>query len=117
MGLAFQGQEGHLVKSVRQLGILLDLPEDHVGHLGNAGDKELDVPLFLVLGILPVILHDAVLGRVCEQLLAALLALAGEFCDLLDGLGLAQTHFQHDFRDLVVGAGPVQDDVLRISFG
>ena len=117
MGLAHQRQEGHLVKGFCQFRILLHLPEDHVGHLGDAGDEELDVPLLLVLGIFPVILHNAMLGGVGEQLFDALLALAGELCDLCGGLGLAQAHFQHDFGDLVAGACPVQNDVLRVVFG
>ena len=66
MGLALQGQEGHLVKGVRQLGVLLHLPEHHVGHLGDAGDEKLDVPLLFMLRIFPVVLHNAVVGGVGE---------------------------------------------------
>ena len=114
MGLALQRQEGHLVEGVGKLGILLDLPEDHVGHLGDAGDEELDIPLLLVLGVLPVVLDDALLGRVGQKLDDALLGLAGELGDLRGGLGLAQAHLQHDFGNLITGAGAVQNDVFGI---
>ena len=116
MGLAGQGQEGHLVKGVGKLGVFLDLPEHHVGHLGDAGDKELDVPLLLVLGIFPVVFHDAVVGSVGQQLLNPGLGLAGELCDLSGGLGLAKAHLQHDLRDLVAGTCAVKDDVLGVVF-
>ena len=115
MGFALQGKEGHLVEAVGQLGILLHLPGDHVGHLGDAGDEELDVPLLLVLGVLPVVLDDAVIGGVGQQLHNALLGFAGQLRDLRGGLGLAQLHLEHDLRDLVVGAGAVEDDVLGVG--
>ena len=114
VGLPFQRQEGHLVKAVGQFGVLLDLLQHHVGHLGNAGNKELDIPLLLMLGILPVVLHDAVVGGVGEQLDDAVLGLAGELGDLRGGLGLAEAHFQHDLGNLIVAAGAVQNDVFRI---
>ena len=117
MGLAFERKEGHLVEAVSQLGIFLDLPEDHVGHLGDAGNEQLDVPLLLVLGILPVVLHDAVHGTVGQELFDALFGLAGEFGDLCSGLGLAQAHLQHDFRNLIIGTCAVEDDVFRILLG
>ena len=117
MGLALQRQEGHLVEGVGQLGILLDLPEDHVGHLGDAGNEELHIPLLLVLRVLPVVLDNALFGRVGEQLDDALLGLAGELGDLRGGLGLAQAHLEHDLRDLVAGACAVQNDILGVGFG
>ncbi len=114
VGLALQREEGHLVKGVRQLGIFLHLPENHIGHLRNAGDKELDVPLLFMRGVFPVILHDAVLGGVGEQLGNPLLGLAGELCDLCRGLRLAQAHLQHDLRDLIAGARAVENDVFGV---
>ncbi len=117
MGLAFEGQEGHFIEALSQLGIFLDLPSDHVGHLGDAGNKELDIPLLLMPGILPMILDDTVHGGVGEQFLDLLLALARELCDLSGRLGLAQTHFQHDLRDLVAGTCAVKDDVLGVRLG
>ena len=114
MGLAFEGQKGHLVESIRQFGILFDLPEDHVRHLGDAGNEKLDVPLLLVLLVFPVVLDDAVHGGVGQQFDDALFGFAGELGDLCGGFGLAQAHFEHDFGDLVIGAGTVQDRVFRI---
>ena len=114
---ALERQEGHFVECIRELGVFLDLPEHHVRHLGDAGDEELDIPLLLVLRILPVVLHDAVHGGVGEQLLDPRLGLAGELCDLRGGLGLAQAHFQHDRRDLIVGTGAVENGVLRVVLG
>ena len=117
VGLALQGQEGHLVEGVGQLGILLDLPEDHVGHLGDAGDEELHIPLLLVLGILPVVFDDALFGRVGQKLDDAVFRLSGELGDLCGGLGLAKAHLEHDLRDLVAGACAVQNDVLGVGLG
>ena len=117
VGLAFERQESHFVKGVCQLRILFYLPEHHIRHLGNAGDKQLDVPLLLVLGIFVVVLDDAVHGAVGEQLVDALLRLAGELGDLRGGFGFAKSHLEHDFCDLVVGAGTIENNVLRIGFG
>ena len=117
VSFALQRKEGHLVKGIGKLRIFLHLPEDHIGHLGNAGNEELNVPLLFVLGVLPMILYNAVVGGVGEQLLDALLALAGELCDFRGGLGLAQTHFQHDLCDLIAGTCAVQDDVLGVRLG
>jgi len=117
MGLAFERKEGHLVKAVGQLGIFFDLPEDHVGHFGNAGNKQLDVPLLFVVGVFIVVLDNAVVGGVGEQFNDALFGFAGELGDLRGGLGFAKFHFQHDFSDLVAGACTVKDNVLRIGLG
>ena len=48
VSLAFQGEEGHLVKRVRDLGILFHLPENHVGHTtaSHAGDSPSDTPRY-----------------------------------------------------------------------
>ena len=89
MGLAFQREEGHLVEAVGQLGILLDLREHHVGHLGDAGNEQLDVPLLLMLRVLPVVLHDAGHGAVHQELLEMFFRFSGQFRDLRDRLGLA----------------------------
>ena len=114
MGLAFERQEGHFVEAIRQLGVFLHLLEYHVGHLSNTGNEELDVPLFLVLGILPVVLHDAVIGGVRQQFNDAVLTLAGDLCNFSSGLGLAQAHFQHDLCDLIAGTCAIQNDVFRV---
>ena len=114
MRFALERQEGHLVEGVGQLGVLLDLPADHVGHFRDAGDEKLDIPLFLVLLVLPVVLDDAVLGGVGQELHDLLLGLAGELRDLRSGFGLAKAHLEHDFGDLVAGAGTVQDRVFRV---
>ena len=114
MGLALQREEGHLVEALGELGVLFNLIQDHVRHLGDAGDEQLDIPLLLVLGIFPVILHDAVHGGVGEQLHNTLFGLAGEFRDFSRGLRLAQAHLQHDFRDFVIGTCAVENDVFRV---
>ena len=117
MGLALQREEGHFVEALGELGVLFNLIQDHVRHLGDAGNEQLDVPLLLVLGILPVVLHDAVHGTVGQELFDALFGLAGELGDLCSGLGLAQAHLQHDFRNLIIGTCAVEDDVFRILLG
>ena len=50
VGLAFQRKERHLIKAFRQFRIFLDLPQDHVGHLSDAGNEQLHVPLFSCWG-------------------------------------------------------------------
>ena len=65
--------------------------------------------------ILPVIFNDAVFGCVGEKLRDALLALAGEVCNLRGGFGLAKPHLQHDLRNLVIGACTIQNNVFRIT--
>ena len=117
MCLAFERKEGHLVEAVSQLGIFLDLPENHVGHFGDAGNEQLDVPLFFMLGIFIVVLNDTVVCGVCEQFDDALLGFAGELGDLRGGFGFAKFHFEHNFGDLVAGACAVKDDVLRVVLG
>ena len=115
MGLSLQREEGHLVKAVGQLRILLHLLQDHVRHLGNAGYEKLDVPLLLMLRILPVVLHDAVHGGVRQQLLNASFRLAGELGDLRGGFGLAKAHLQHNLRNLIVGTCAVENNIFRVA--
>ena len=67
-----------------------------------------------MLGIFPVVLHDAVHGGVGEQLYNTLFGFAGEFRDFGRGLRLAQAHLQHDFRDFVIGTCAVENDVFRV---
>ena len=117
VSLTLQGEEGHLVETLSEFRVLFNLIQDHVRHLGDAGNEQLDVPLLLVLGILPVVLHDAVHGTVGQELFDALFGLAGELGDLCSGLGLAQAHLQHDFRNLIIGTCAVEDDVFRILLG
>ena len=114
MSFAFQWEKRHLVKAGSKFRILLDLFENHVRHFCDARNKELNIPLFLVLRILPVIFHNTVVGCVCQELRNALFRLAGELCDFCGGLGLAQAHLQHDFGNLITGAGAVQNDVFGI---
>ena len=117
MCLAFERKEGHLVEAVSQLGIFFNLPENHVCHLGNAGDKQLDIPLLFMIGVLIVILDNAVIGGISQKFNNSVFRLAGKLCDLSGGLGLAQTHFEHDLRNLIAGTGSVKNDVFRVCFG
>ena len=114
MGLACQRQVGHLIKAVGKFRILLDLLQHHVGHLCDAGHKELDVVLFFVLRVLPVILHRTGLGGLFQKLLHMFGVLAGDFGDDIQGLGLAQAHLEHDLRLLITLQGAVQKDIFRI---
>ena len=114
VGLALQREEGHLVEALGELGVLFNLIQNHVRHLGDAGNEQLDIPLLLMLGIFPVVLHDAVHGGVGEQFHNTLFGLAGEFRDFSRGLRLAQAHLQHDFRDFVIGTCAVENDVFRV---
>ena len=68
-----------------------------------------------MLGIFIVVLDDAVLSGIGEQLDNALFGFAGKLGDLRGGLGLAKAHFEHDLRDLVVGAGAIKNDILRVG--
>ena len=115
--LAGERKEGHLVKAVGELGIFFNLPENHVCHFGNAGDKQLDIPLLFMIGVLIVILDNAVIGGISQKFNNSVFRLAGKLCDLSGGLGLAQTHFEHDLRNLIAGTGSIKNDVLRVCFG
>ena len=117
MGLAREGQEGHVVEHLAQLRILLHLPGHHVRHLGDAGDEHLHVVLLLVLGVLPVVLHGAAHAGLLEQLFHVLGVLAGDLRDLGEGLGLTLAHLEHDLSRLVGGHRAVQNDVLRVVLG
>ena len=70
-----------------------------------------------MLGVFIVVLDDAVVGRIGEQLDDTLFGFAGELCNFRCGFWFAKFHFEHDFSDLVAGACTVKDDVLRIVLG
>ena len=116
MRLSFKRKEGHLVKAVGQLGVLFDLPENHVRHLGNAGNEQLDVPLLFVIGVLIVVFDNAVIGRIGQQFDDAFFGFAGELCNFRRGFGFAKLHFQHDFSNFIAGACAVKNNVLRVVF-
>ena len=115
VGLACEGQEGHLVEHLAELGVLLKLPVNHVGHLGDAGDEELDIVALLMLGILACILDSTGDGSLLEQLLNMLGVFAAELCNLLQILGLTDTHLEHDLCLLIAFKGAVQNDVFRVG--
>ena len=116
VGLAFQRKECHLIKAGSQLRVLLNLVEHHVGHLSNTGNEKLNIPLFFLFGILPMVLYDAVHCSIGQQFLDLRFGLAGKLCNFRCGLGFAEPHLQHDFRDLIAGACAIKDDIFRIIF-
>ena len=117
VGFPLQREEGHLIEALGEFGIFFNLIQNHVCHLGNAGDKQLHIPLLLVPGILPVIFHDAMIGGIGQKLHDARFRLAGELRDLRGSLRLTKAHLQHDFRDLVIGTCAVENDIFRVFFG
>ena len=114
MRFALEGKKCHFVKTVCKLRILFNLPEDHVGHFRNPGNKHLYVPLLLVLRVFPVVFHNALLCRIGKQFHNTVFRFTGNLSDFSRRLGLSKSHLEHDLCDFITGACTVENDILRV---
>ena len=120
-GDLLQRQHGHALKERRHLRVLIDLASAHVQELGAAGHEQRQDIALLVGGVLavqifPVVLDDAQPGHIIQQLLQRLALHLRQLHQLLNGLGLADAHFQRHVHHLV-GHHAVQTPVLRVVHG
>ena len=116
-----QGQHGHALKERRHLRVRVDLAPPHIQKLGAAGHEQgQDVPLLVVrvfaVQVLPVVLNETQPGHFVQQLLQGLAFHLRQLHQLLDGLGLADTHFQCHVRHLI-GHQRIQPPVFGVVSG
>ena len=102
----FEREHRHALKERRDLGMLVDLAFAHVQKLRAAGDEQRQHPTLFMLGVfavqvLPVVLNETQPGHFVQQLLQGLAFHLRQLHQLLDGLGLADTHFQCHVRHLI----------------
>ena len=116
-----QGQHGHALKERRHLRVRVDLAPPHIQKLGAAGHEQgQDVPLLVVrvfaVQVLPVVLNETQPGHFVQQLLQGLAFHLRQLHQLLDGLGLADAHFQCHVRHLI-GHQRIQSPVFGVVSG
>ena len=115
MGDHLQRQLAHLIEEFRCLGVLLhDLLVEHEV-FRVADDKDRQHILLVVVGVVPVILHDADVAHLFEQGSNLLLVPLHLFCQRLRRRGLAHAHLQQHPRH-VVREDLVQHPVFRALF-
>ena len=97
----FQRQTAHPLEETAHFRVLLQNRIVHVGKLGASGDEHGQHPLLSAGGVLPVVLQNALEGHFLQKRLQSFLVPAGEFYQLRHGFGLANAHFQGNFRLLI----------------
>ena len=111
-----QRQECHALEEFCDLGVLLDLLEIHIHKLGSAGNENGQNVLTDPVGIVVVILNNA-LHRQIVQLFADIGNILAHLCrELLGSCGLAEIHCQCTVG-LVVGHDALKAVILGIGLG